>query len=448
MPRQRLRDVVNPALQRAIRRAGVPYARLAVVVNRVGAENGLRLYYDASSVAHWLAGTVPRPEVIPVLVEAFTRLLDRPAEAGDLGLPAPAGDDGAPGGPWTGDPVVWLERLGRDDMLDRRTMLTGGLYSLTALTLPEPLTSAVHHGEPRRAGACDVRRVREMTERFAVADDLYGGGHARTAVAAYLTQEVTPLLYGSSGSARPALFRAAARLAYLAGYMAYDASHTGLAQRYYIQAVRLAAEAGDPVTRATALHGLAAQACELGHTAQAVDLAEAAEAALPATAPARTRAWMAAMRAEAYAANGDRASALDTLRSAEVALDRADSVPKHEWTGAYDRAGLEHQTGKVLAYLADLPAAARHMADSAAARRDGQRRTQVLVEARLARVHLRRRRPDEAAATVLTLADDLPLLASGRVSAELAALRAGWIAYRSDAVVDRADRLIASLTTR
>ncbi|WP_231331999.1 hypothetical protein [Actinomadura graeca] len=54
---------------------------------------------------------------------------------------------------------------------------------------------------------------------------------------------MAPLLRGTSGAARPALFVAAAELSYLAGYMAADALRTGLAQRYYIQAGRLADEA-------------------------------------------------------------------------------------------------------------------------------------------------------------------------------------------------------------
>jgi hypothetical protein len=440
--------VTNPALRDMVRRAGVPYARLAATINRVGAENGQRLYYDASSISHWMSGTVPRLDVIPVLAEVFTRLLGRPVEPGELGLPVVAGEDAMPDGPWAGDPVIWLERLGRDDMFNRRTMLTGGLYSLAALTLPGPLTLTTRHGEPRRTGPGDVRRVEEMTERFSVADDLYGGGHARAAVAAYLTLEVAPLLHGSSGRARPALFRAASRLAYLAGYMAHDAAREGLAQRYFIQSVRLAGEAEDQTTRATALHGLALQACQLGHTRQAVDLAEAAETALPSAAPPRTQAWMAAMCAEAYAASGDRDSALATLRRADIMLERADSLPRHDWTGAYDRAGLEHQTGKVLAYLGDLPAAERHMADAVTARRGGQRRLQVLVTARLARVQVKRGHPDQAATTLLALADDLPLLTSGRVTGELTALRAGWVTSRSDPTVERADRLIAALPAR
>ncbi len=326
MPRRRERQVTNPALRDMVRRAGVPYARLAATINRVGAENGQRLYYDASSISHWMSGTVPRLDVIPVLAEVFTRLLGRPVEPGELGLPVVAGEDGKPDGPWAGDPVIWLERLGRDDMLNRRTMLTGGLYSLAALTLPEPLTLTVRHGEPRRAGLGDAARIREMTSHFARTDYLFGGGHARVAMAAYLVHEVVPLLHGSTGRARPALFGAASQMAYLAGFMAHDDGKPGLAQRYYVQAVRLADEAADHVAKATALRGMSLQAVELGHPARGVDLAEAATAALPTGSPPRVRAWMVGMRAQAHAAAGNGSDALAALRDAEAIVERADGV--------------------------------------------------------------------------------------------------------------------------
>ena len=61
-----------------------------------------------------------------------------------------------------------------------------------------------------RVGASDVARVRDMARFFGDVDDLYGGGHARSAVAAYLVDDVVPLLRAASGPTRPDLFSAAA----------------------------------------------------------------------------------------------------------------------------------------------------------------------------------------------------------------------------------------------
>jgi hypothetical protein len=443
MPRQRRTPVSNTALQTAITATGRPYGKIAVTINAIGAENGQSLYYDSAAVAHWLTGTVPRSGSVPVIVEAFTRLLGRELTAHDLGWPY---TEAPPAEPWKGDPVAWVTRLGRDDMLNRRSLLTTGLYSLAALNLPaEPYRIATRTGQSRRGGASDVVRIRTMSKQFATADALYGGGHARTALLAYLVHEVSPLLHGSTGRARPELFTAASQMTYLAAFMSSDAGSAGLAQRYYIQAVRLADEAGDPTAKATALRGLAVQAVELGHPAAAVDLAEAAASTLRSGCPARTRAWMAGMRADAHAAHGNVQAAHTALRQAEADLERADSVPASQWTGAYCRSALEHQTGFALAHLCDLPAAERHLLNSVQARSVSERRSLTLITARLASVQLRMRRPDRAATTILELRDDLPLLTSARISAELAKLREGWIHARTNTTVNAADKLITSL---
>ncbi|MDP9842226.1 hypothetical protein [Streptosporangium lutulentum] len=437
----------NTALQEAIAAAGKPYTQIAKTINAVGAEAGQSMYYDPAAIAHWLSGTIPASTAVPVIVEAFARLLGWDLAAHDLGWPH---NEAAPEDPWEGDPVAWVTRLGRDDMLNRRSLLSAGLYSLAALNLPANLrTITARSGQPRRAGASDVERIRMMSSQFATADDMFGGGHARSTVLAYLIHEVTPLLHGTTGKARPELFTAASQMTYLAAFMASDAGNAaGLAQKYYIQAVRLAEEAGDPTAKATALRGLATQAVELGHSARAVALAEEAVSTLRGKCPVRVRAWMAGMCADAHAANGNTKAALNALHQAESDVERADSIPESQWTGAYRRASLEHQTGTTLAQLADLSAAEAHLINSVHARRNIERRSRVLIAARLAGVQLRQRRPDVAAATVLELRDDLPLLASGRVTGELVKLRASWVPDRGNPTVNEADRLIASLTDR
>ncbi|MFB4307011.1 hypothetical protein [Actinomadura sp. GTD37] len=379
-------------------------------------------------------------------VEAFARLLNEPAlTAGDLGWPG--GPVSAPEDPWRGDPVTWITQLGRNDMLDRREALTASLYSLGAAALPERLHRITRRaGEPRRAGAADVARIRETTRAFGDLDDLYGGGHARTALAAYLTHDVAPLLRGTTGAARPELFVAAAEASYLAAYMASDAGKAGIAQRWYVQSVRLADEAAAPVMRATALRGLAVQAIELGHNRNGRDLADAAADGIRAGAPARTRAWITGMRAEALAAaSGDRVRARSLLHAAEADLECADSLPEAEITGAYRRESFAHQVGLTFQQLGDLAGAEEHYAASVQSRRTIERRTRALIGARLAYVQLRRRHPDQAARTVLDLSDDLAGISSERVHSVLGQIRAGWSPLRRHPAVADADRLLASL---
>ncbi|WP_424535973.1 hypothetical protein ACOZ38_39170 [Sphaerisporangium viridialbum] len=434
---------MNTGLADAIGQAGWSMAAVARAVNEAGRESGRPLLHGATAVAHWLTGAVPRSDTVLAATQAFTRRLGRDVSAADLGWPCTSLD---PVDPWEGDPVAVLAALGEDDMLNRRTALTAGLYSLAALGLPEsPAWAGERAGATRRAGPGDVDRIREMTRRLADADELYGGGHARAAVAAYLTHEVTPLLRGATGKARPDLFRAAAEVAYLAGWMAADAGAAGLAQRYYVQAVRLGEEAADPLVRAAGLRSMAVQAVEFGHATQGLALADAAAAGLRQGCPARTRAWITGMRAEANAAAGNRCQARNLLRLAERDLERADSIPESQWAGAYRRESLEHQAGLTLTALGDLPSAEGHLAASAGSRRTVERRARTLIGARLANVQLQRGEPEAAAVTVLGLRDDLVSVSSARVTGHLRALRAAWVPYRAEPQVGDADRFLATL---
>ncbi len=86
----------------------------------------------------------------------------------------------------------------------------------------------------------------------------------------------------STGSYREAtgrqLFAAVARLTELAGYMAVDTGQPGLAQRYYIQALRLAQAAGDRGYGGYVLAaGMSHLAASLGNPREIAQLARAAQ---------------------------------------------------------------------------------------------------------------------------------------------------------------------------
>ncbi|GAA0935080.1 hypothetical protein [Nonomuraea longicatena] len=327
-------------------------------------------------------------------------------------------------------------------MLNRRTVLTSGAFTLAALTgLSTSGTVSPSRATTRRAGFGDIERIRVTTRAFADLDDQYGGGHARHAVAAYMVREVTPLLHATSGRARPELFRAAAELAYLAAYMAMDAGKNALAQHYYISSIRLADEAGDRVLRATGLRSLAVQATELGHSSQALALAEAAASSLKGNGPERTLAWITGMQAETHAAAGSQRDSFTLLTRTEKHLERADSLPDSDWTGNYRRESFEHQTGLALTQLGDHATAARHYLASMAARRPVERRSRALIGLRAAHAHLLAGQIEQAAAAVLVLGPGLPSIASARVQRQLRQLRADWQPYRSNAHIAEADHL-------
>jgi hypothetical protein len=331
-------------------------------------------------------------------------------------------------------------------MLDRRIAITAGVYSLAAAaTTPAFSPScAASVNSTGSAGQADIARIRRMTAIFADLDDRHGGGHARSAIAAYFTHDVAPLLRSTTGRTRPELFAAASQLAYLAAWMAADAGHSGLAQRYYGKAVLLADEADDPLLRANALRSIAVQAIERGHSRTGLALADAAARSLPPDAPLRHLAWITGLTAEATAADGgDPHQARRLLHQTETYLDRADS-PGNQLFGNYQRPSFEHQVGLTLAALGDLPTAERHLTASVTSRTASEQRTRALIGSRLAAIQLRRRRPEAAAHTLLALTTDLDAVTSTRVHGTLAGIQTAWRPYLSDPTVAAADQLLST----
>jgi hypothetical protein len=469
MPRPRTIAIRNTALSAALAQTGMPLAAVADQINQVAKENNYFFRYNAGSLSHWLTGRTPQPERILVVVEAFRRLLDAPRlQAVDLGWEGPgcAGPAAALRGqdrdaleadPWQVDPITWLDHLGRFDMYpDDRGATRGGpgrravLFSLAAATIPAVAPgSSTSSGAGGTAGAAEAARIREMTTVFSDLDDRFGGGHARAPVAAYLTGHVVPMLRRASSRSRPVLFAAAAEMAYLAGWMASDAGKAGIAQRYYIQSVRMAVQAGDYRLQATTLRAMALQAVELGHAGHGRDIADAAARALPSAVPPRLRSWITAMRAEACAANDDSRTARELLKLAERDLERASSSQIPDWTGSsYSHAALRHQTGTTLASTGDLAPAEEHLAASLVGRPGTQRRSRALIGTRLAALQVRRHRPEAAAKTVQSIVDDLQMVESARVDHELVLLRGGWSRARNDQTVWSMDQTVADILRR
>ncbi|AWZ09047.1 hypothetical protein DRB96_36445 [Streptomyces sp. ICC1] len=108
-----------------------------------------------------------------------------------------------------------------------------------------PMQRQIDRGLGRRVTTADIAALRSVGELFRTLDHAYGGGHARQALVSYLVHEAEPMLRGTYGEAPGRrLFAAAADLTRLAGWTAYDIAAHGLAQRYFVQALRLAQATG------------------------------------------------------------------------------------------------------------------------------------------------------------------------------------------------------------
>ncbi|MCQ4044988.1 tetratricopeptide repeat protein [Streptantibioticus rubrisoli] len=402
----------NKDLERLYRETGWSLRQFAQEVNRIGTERKTPLKYREPSVHQWLKGHMPKADVRPLIVEALSRRLHRPVTQAEAGFPSPSGQSNTHPSTLEG-----LVDLGRQDMdPSRRSVLGAGLFSV-ALTVPGwqdvvGRMEAIQTGHTQRIGMPEVEMVIAMTERVSELDDQFGGRHARPMAAAFLVNTVAPYLRADAPEqVRKAMMSAASDLCYLTGYMAVDEGVHGLAQQYYLKALELAGASEDHLTYCTTLRGMSVQAVDLGHSREAMRLADAAAAASPQAGP-RMRAFLAGQQAHAAAQIGDRSNALAYLRQAEAAMDKAESREKA--FGSYDPAALNYHTSQVRYELGDVHGAVEAMQQSDRLRYAVYRRTRVKERALLAERQLVIGHLEAACATWNLVLDDYPLVQSGR----------------------------------
>ncbi|MEV7521808.1 hypothetical protein [Streptomyces sp. NPDC091371] len=423
--------VPNRRLRGLLEEAGWSGQQLANAVRKAGAESGHPLSCDRSTVARWLAGSRPRGQAAGALLEALSRRLGRPLGLADAGLshsPADAPDP-LPGSPWHMGAVRKLAQLTRAELDPaRRALLDAALFSSTGLALPPDVVPvdgrapAGGDGPPDdRQARTRIEALRSMAEVFASSLSSHGGGHARSALVAYLADDVTAWLSSARpGPHRCGLLAGAAQLAILAGHMCSDSGAEATAQHYYRIAVHLAAEANDALALTVAKRAMSTQAGQLRHFTASLRLAEAAVAdARSRTAPF-VQAYAHAQHAVAAAQTGDRHTALAALHTSERLMDQdADRGP---FTG-YPRAAFEYQSGQALAALGDIPGALALMSSSLQHRDPGERRARALSRSGIAELRLRQGHVEAAAADWAAFLDDVPALHSAKVAARVSAMR-------------------------
>ncbi|WP_228982937.1 regulator [Streptomyces sp. DH12] len=225
-----------------------------------------------------------------------------------------------------------------------------------------PRQRGTERGPGQRVTAGDVAALRSVGELFRTLDHAYGGGHARQALVRYLEHEAEPMLRGSYGETTGRrLFGAAADLTRLAGWTSYDIAAHGLAQRYFVQALRLSQAAGDRAYGSYVLVTMSRQAVYLGHGREAVQLARVAQQGVGASAPPAVQALLHAVEARGHAVLGEVRACTASLVRAERALDGArpgEDVP--HWARTFDEAQLADEFAHCHRDLQQFRAAAQH----------------------------------------------------------------------------------------
>ncbi|CAM5477477.1 sporulation protein [Streptomyces atroolivaceus] len=379
----------NEKLGTVLALAGISNAGLARRVNDLGAQRGLTLRYDKTSVARWVAkGMVPQGAAPHLIAAAIGAKLGRPVPLHEIGLADadPAPEVGLAFPRDVGEAVRSATDLYRLDLAGRRGgggiwQSLAGSFAVSAYATPAsrwlitPADPSVARdptaaqaailgpeGAPGarggvpvqpgpdtapdvsllRVGHSDVTKLREAAQDARRWDSKYGGGDWRSSmVPECLRVDAAPLLLGSySDEVGRALFGASAELTRLAGWMAFDTGQQEAAQRYYIQALRLARAAADVPLGGYVLASMSLQATYRGFADEGVDLAQAAVERNRGLATARTMSFFRLVEARAHAKAGDAPAAGAALRAAESWLERSragDSDPA--WLGfySYDR---------------------------------------------------------------------------------------------------------------
>ncbi|MEU3190204.1 sporulation protein [Streptomyces sp. NPDC006992] len=401
----------NEKLGTVLALAGISNAGLARRVNDLGAQRGLTLRYDKTSVARWVSkGMVPQGAAPHLIAAAIGSKLGRPVPLHEIGLADadPTPEVGLAFPRDVGAAVKSATDLYRLDLAGRRGggsiwQSLAGSFAVSAYATPAsrwlitPADSSVARhlellegthpsndgadagpdtpteggardgqggrdgqdaldgqdgreggadadevGTPLRVGHTDVAKLREAADEARRWDSKYGGGDWRSSmVPECLRVDAAPLLLGAyTDEVGRSLFGATAELTRLAGWMAFDTGQQEAAQRYYIQALRLARAAADVPLGGYVLASMSLQATYRGFADEGVDLAQAALERNRGLATARTMSFFQLVEARAHAKANEAQACAGALAAAESWLERSrEGDPDPCWLDfySYDR---------------------------------------------------------------------------------------------------------------
>ncbi|GAA0483385.1 hypothetical protein GCM10009544_51520 [Streptomyces stramineus] len=357
-------------------RSGWSKGELARQVNRRARQLGAHhISTDTSRVRRWLDGEQPREPIPKILSELFSERFGCVVGIEDIGLrtahqsPSVSGVDL----PWAGPQTVELiSEFSRSDlMLARRGFLGASLALSAGPALIEPMQRWLTPGPGGRASGDpatdrasrasrlsgpELDLLESTTMMFRQWDAQCGGGLRRKAVVGQL-HEVTDLLQEPQPAATSKrLFKAAAELAELAGWMSYDIGLHPTAQKYFVLALHAAKEAGDRPLGSYVLSSMSRQMIHLGRPEDALELIHLGQYGSRETATARTQAMLYAVEARAYANMGQPAKCKRAVNMAEDCFsDCATGDGDPDWIRFFSEAELNAENAhsyRDLAYVA------------------------------------------------------------------------------------------------
>lgn len=360
----------NIALRTLLDEAGMSNTALASALVAAGAEEGIHIGTNTTSVKRMLDGCQPHWPVPRLVAKVLSRQLHRELTVIDCGFAdrAPVSDDRYDGlrcsGTLDGTVRTIVELSGRD--MHRRKFLLGSAFSaaafsepaLFALTVPPAEQTARAAG--RRVGMADVDVLTQQVTHLRALECRYGAGRVREQLVQLLHREANQLLHGTyTEKTGKALLTAVANATWTGGYMAWDEGRHSLAQRYYIQALDLAMTAGDRQYTAYVLSQMSWMTMQIGrsalsdhdrlrHARQSVALARAGLTMAERTATPALAAQLHAMEGSGLAVLGDTSGSLRTVRQAERHYEQFQTSAEPPWLAIYTACGFTADLGRCL----------------------------------------------------------------------------------------------------
>lgn len=264
------------------------------------------------------------------------------------------------------DDIDVTRALWKDDMERRKFLLDAAFTAQTSSAaafywIANSDRGPVDVSKPgrRRVGESDVESVRRITEAFRSNESRFGGGRARSTFVYFLTEDVAPLLREGSYSGKTArnLFSAVAEAELLGGWMAYDSEHHGLAQQYFVAALRLAHDASDVALAGEILNAMSHQALHLARPREAVNLSRTAQEAARGSGVGALLSESCLLEANGHAVLGEERACSTAMHRAERALERADRSEEPHWIAFFDDAYLSARSAHCMRDLGRLPRA-------------------------------------------------------------------------------------------
>ncbi|MFI6883757.1 hypothetical protein [Streptosporangium canum] len=269
-------------------------------------------------------------------------------------------------------------------------------------------------------------------ESFRRADRQLGGGHVYRSVLHYLQYTIAPGLFSAGGRHNgDEVFRAAAVLTEMAGWMAHDSGRDDLARGHFAKALLFAQAVSNASVGANILAGMSHLALQCDRLDEAAALARAGlDRIKTAGRVPILSSRLHAMEARALARLGD---AQATQRALAEARKELDSIPDEvfpHWIAPFDGAALASEVALSLQDLGMLSAAAAEANRAITLRGADRARSRTFSQISLAGLLIRQGELEAACSVGYTILGACQALGSSRVTQQMNDLALALSSYR------------------